>query len=258
MPHALEADAECLTSLCNGNSNWNRTESRTFYFKGLEEGGGRKSLSIIFLQAWAAINTRMAAATAWVGESCVGAWRALLGPAPCLVFGRTVLEGWLRMGGVWGPYFHCAPLVSGRDGGLCRFNSGGGCSRGGFGLRCGLGSGWLGGWSGASRTSSCFVLQKHQRAGKEAVKCTCWLPQFNRWGNRGSKRVTQRDKGYQELFGCLQEKPTGTRMGLWQGWGCRVGSAQGFRRDWDQDLKPLEMEIFFSLLLLLFLSIYLA
>ena len=41
----------------------------------------------------------MAAATAWVGESCVGAWRALLGPAPCLVFGRT--ECW-RVDFVWG------------------------------------------------------------------------------------------------------------------------------------------------------------
>lgn len=44
------------------------------YFKGLEERGGRKSLSVIFRQAWAAINTRKAAATARVGGSCMGAW----------------------------------------------------------------------------------------------------------------------------------------------------------------------------------------
>ena len=59
------------------------------YFKGLEERGGRKSLSVVFQQAWAAINMCKAAATARVGGSCMGAWRALLGPAPCLVFGRT-------------------------------------------------------------------------------------------------------------------------------------------------------------------------
>ena len=44
-----------------------------------------------------------------------------------------------------------------------------------------------------------------------------------------SHKVT-RDKGYQGLFDCSQEKPTGTRLGLRQGQGLRAGSAKGLQK----------------------------
>ena len=249
MPHALEADADCLRSLCNGNSNWNRTGSWTFY---LLQGAGRerrkKKPECRFptgLGCYKYVQGRSDSTGGWELYGCLAssAWASSL---PRL-WQNWVLEGWLCTGGVWGPYFHCAPLVSRRDGGLCRFNSGGGCSRGGCGLRCGLGSGWLGGWSGTSRTTFCFALQKHQRAEKEAVKYTRWLPQFNRWRNRGSERESHREirviKNYLVVY---------RRNPLGQGWSYDKAKAAGqevhraSEETGTRILKPLEMENFFS------------
>lgn len=53
------------------------------YFKGLEEGEEEKPDHRFLGQAWAAVNTSKAAATARVGGLWQLPWRALLGPAPC-------------------------------------------------------------------------------------------------------------------------------------------------------------------------------